>query len=107
MSVTSLGMSEMTLAAAITPTSRVQIAVQDLHSKGFKAEAMVADVTDLSVFAAMIEARPAFQILVNNAGDQPFPPAVRHHARGLRRHSRPQSAGCDLCAAGSNATDAC
>lgn len=43
-------------------------AVQDLRGKGLSAEAMVADVTDLSAFAAMIEARPAFNVLVNNAG---------------------------------------
>lgn len=43
-------------------------AVQELRGKGLSAEAMVADVTDLTAFAAMIEARPAFHVLVNNAG---------------------------------------
>lgn len=46
----------------------LEAAVQDLRGKGFSAEAMVADVTDLTAFAEMIEARPAFHVLVNNAG---------------------------------------
>ncbi|WP_277018233.1 SDR family NAD(P)-dependent oxidoreductase [Paracoccus hibiscisoli] len=46
----------------------LEAAVQDLRGKGLIAEAMVADVTDVSAFAAMIEARPAFDVLVNNAG---------------------------------------
>lgn len=43
-------------------------AVADLRAEGLTAEAMVADVTDIPAFAALIEARPAFHILVNNAG---------------------------------------
>lgn len=46
----------------------LEAAVQDLRGKGLIAEAMVADVTDVSAFAAIIEARPAFHVLVNNAG---------------------------------------
>lgn len=43
-------------------------AVQDLRDQGHAAQAMVADVTDLAAFADLIDTRPAFDVLVNNAG---------------------------------------
>lgn len=58
--------AEVTLCAR--SEDELEVAVQDLRGKGLSAHSMVADVTDLSTFAAMIEARPAFNILVNNAG---------------------------------------
>jgi NAD(P)-dependent dehydrogenase (short-subunit alcohol dehydrogenase family) len=58
--------------AAVTLCARsegeLQAAVADLRGQGLAAEAMVADVTDIPAFAALIEARPAFHVLVNNAG---------------------------------------
>lgn len=46
----------------------VEAAVAELSAQGLAAEAMVADVTDIPAFTALIKARPAFHILVNNAG---------------------------------------
>lgn len=46
----------------------VEAAVADLHGQGLAADAMVADVTDIPAFTALIETRPAFHVLVNNAG---------------------------------------
>ncbi|MBM3605876.1 MAG: SDR family oxidoreductase [Alphaproteobacteria bacterium] len=58
--------AEVTLCAR--STDELATAVEDLRGQGLAAEAMVADVTDLAGFAAMIEALPAFDVLVNNAG---------------------------------------
>lgn len=58
--------AEVTLCAR--SVDELEAAVHDLRGKGLSAHVMVADVTDLSAFAAMIEERPAFHILVNNAG---------------------------------------
>lgn len=58
--------------AAVTLCARsadeIAAAVADLRAAGHAAEAMVADVTDVSGFAARVAARPAFHVLVNNAG---------------------------------------
>ena len=64
--------------AAVTLCARsedeLQAAVADLRGKGLVAETMVANVTDIEAFAALIEARPAFHVLVNNAGtNRPSP----------------------------------
>lgn len=58
--------AEVTLCAR--SRDELDSAVADLRAEGLTAEAMVADVTDIPAFAALIEARPAFHILVNNAG---------------------------------------
>jgi NAD(P)-dependent dehydrogenase (short-subunit alcohol dehydrogenase family) len=42
--------------------------VADLRGAGHGAEAMVCDVTDVAAFRAAVEAVPAFDIFVNNAG---------------------------------------
>ncbi|MDQ0512135.1 SDR family NAD(P)-dependent oxidoreductase [Ancylobacter amanitiformis] len=39
-----------------------------LRGLGLKAEALPADVTDVEGFAALVAARPAFDVFVNNAG---------------------------------------
>ncbi|MEE2860067.1 MAG: SDR family NAD(P)-dependent oxidoreductase [Pseudomonadota bacterium] len=58
--------------AAVTLCARsedeVTAAAENLRARGLDAEAMVADVTDIAAFTALIEARPAFHVLVNNAG---------------------------------------
>lgn len=58
--------AEVTLCAR--SGDELDSAVADLRAEGLTAEAMVADVTDIPAFAALTEARPAFHILVNNAG---------------------------------------
>ncbi|MCB1348493.1 MAG: glucose 1-dehydrogenase [Maritimibacter sp.] len=46
----------------------IEALAEALGAAGHKAEAMVADVTDIAGFAAQVAARPAVDIFVNNAG---------------------------------------
>lgn len=46
----------------------VEALAADLRAAGHGAEAMVCDVTDVAAFRAAIEAVPAFDVFVNNAG---------------------------------------
>lgn len=46
----------------------IEAAAADLRAQGFAAEALPADVTDVEGFAALMAARPAFDVFVNNAG---------------------------------------
>lgn len=48
--------------------AEVEGVAEALTEQGFKAEAIVADVTDIAGFAALIAQRPAFDVFVNNAG---------------------------------------
>lgn len=58
--------------AAVTLCARsfdeIEAAAAELRAAGLTAEAMAADVTDISAFAALIAERPAFDVFVNNAG---------------------------------------
>ena len=58
--------------AAVTLCARSEDEVgalaRDLGARGCQAEPMVADVTDVSGFARLVAARPAFDVFVNNAG---------------------------------------
>ncbi|WP_421698146.1 SDR family NAD(P)-dependent oxidoreductase [Ancylobacter sp.] len=58
--------------AAVTLCARsageIGAAADELQAQGLKAEALPADVTDVEAFAALIAARPAFDVFVNNAG---------------------------------------
>ncbi|MEH6774396.1 MAG: SDR family NAD(P)-dependent oxidoreductase, partial [Cereibacter changlensis] len=58
--------AEVTLCAR--SADELTAAVDELRGRGLAAEALVADVTDIAGLAAQIEARPAFHVLVNNAG---------------------------------------
>lgn len=58
--------AEVTLCAR--SAGEIGAATEDLRALGLKAEAMPADVTDVEAFAALIAARPAFDVFVNNAG---------------------------------------
>lgn len=40
----------------------------DLHARGYKAEPLVADVTDIAGFATLVSDLPPFNIFINNAG---------------------------------------
>ncbi len=58
--------------AAVTLCARsgdeITAACDALLAEGLLAETMAADVTDVAGFAALIAARPAFDVFVNNAG---------------------------------------
>lgn len=58
--------------AAVTLCARsadeITAASDGLLAEGFHADTMAADVTDVAGFAALIAARPAFDVFVNNAG---------------------------------------
>lgn len=58
--------AEVTLCAR--SADEIETAAAELRAKGLEAEAMAADVTDVAGFAALIAARPAFDVFVNNAG---------------------------------------
>lgn len=58
--------AEVTLCAR--STDEIGAAAAALRAQGLKAEALPADVTDVEAFAALIAARPAFDVFVNNAG---------------------------------------
>jgi NAD(P)-dependent dehydrogenase (short-subunit alcohol dehydrogenase family) len=64
--------------AAVTLVARsageIEAAVASIHAAGGIAEAAVLDVSDLAAVAAFFEVRPAFDVLVNNAGtNRPMP----------------------------------
>lgn len=58
--------------AAVTLCSRTREDVETeaaaLTAAGLRAEALVADVTDVAGFVGHVDARPAFDVFVNNAG---------------------------------------
>jgi len=60
------------MGAQVTLCGRSRPALEDevakLVAAGFKADVMVADVTDIEAFAQKIQDAPTFDILVNNAG---------------------------------------
>lgn len=58
--------AEVTLCARTS--AEVEAVAKALTDLGFTADAMVADVTDIAGFAALIAQRPAFDVFVNNAG---------------------------------------
>ncbi|WP_425106435.1 SDR family NAD(P)-dependent oxidoreductase [Ancylobacter sp.] len=58
--------AEVTLCAR--SAGEIGAAADELRAQGLKAEALPADVTDVEAFAALIAARPAFYVFVNNAG---------------------------------------
>ncbi|RTL93243.1 SDR family oxidoreductase [Ancylobacter aquaticus] len=58
--------AEVTLCAR--SAGEIGAATDALRALGLKAEAFSADVTDVAGFAALIAARPAFDVFVNNAG---------------------------------------
>lgn len=58
--------AEVTLCAR--SAGEIGAATDALRALDLKAEALSADVTDVAGFAALIAARPAFDVFVNNAG---------------------------------------
>lgn len=58
--------AEVVLAARTF--SEVEAAAEDIVRAGGKADAIVLDVRDTDAVTALVEKRPAFHILVNNAG---------------------------------------
>ena len=58
--------AEVTLCARTG--AEVEAVAKALTDQGFKADALVADVTDIAGFATLIAQRPAFDVFVNNAG---------------------------------------
>ncbi len=58
--------AEVTLCAR--SAGEIGAAADELRAQGLKAEALPADVTDVQSFAALIAARPAFDVFFNNAG---------------------------------------
>lgn len=58
--------AHVTLAARTA--TEIEAAAAAIRAKGFSAEALVLDVTDLDAAEAALAARPAYEVLVNNAG---------------------------------------
>lgn len=58
--------AEVTLCARTA--SEIEDVAEEMCSAGLKADTLQMDVTDVAAFEAEIAARPAFQVLVNNAG---------------------------------------
>lgn len=58
--------AEVTLCARTA--AEIEAAAAALHAEGLAAEALALDVTDVTGFDAAMQARPAFDIFVNNAG---------------------------------------
>lgn len=56
------------VALCARSADEIGAAADELRAQGLKAEALPADVTDVEAFAALIAARPAFDVFVNNAG---------------------------------------
>jgi NAD(P)-dependent dehydrogenase (short-subunit alcohol dehydrogenase family) len=69
--------------AAVTLVARsaaeIEAAATALREAGREAEALELDITDIDAFAAAIAARPAYHVLVNNAGTAR--PALFHEIR--------------------------
>lgn len=57
-----------TVTLAARTAGEIEAAADDIRRAGGKAETLVIDVTDTAGFRAAIDARPAFDIFVNNAG---------------------------------------
>jgi len=64
------GLAEAGAAVTLVARSAGQIdqAAADIRTAGGAAESAILDVSDLAAVAAFFEARPAFHVLVNNAG---------------------------------------
>ncbi len=58
--------AEVTLCAR--SVGEIGAAADNLRARGLRAEALPADVADVEGFAALIAARPVFDVFVNNAG---------------------------------------
>lgn len=58
--------AEVTLVARTT--AEIEAGAEAIRSAGGKAEAALLDVSDLAMIEAFFTARPAFHVLVNNAG---------------------------------------
>lgn len=58
--------AEVTLCAR--SAGEIGAAAEALRSLGLRADALPTDVTDVEAFAALIAARPSFDVFVNNAG---------------------------------------
>ena len=56
------------VALAARTRAEIEEAAAEMRSEGGSAEALVLDVADPAAVAAALEARPAFDVLVNNAG---------------------------------------
>jgi NAD(P)-dependent dehydrogenase (short-subunit alcohol dehydrogenase family) len=56
------------VALAARTRAEIEEAAARMRSEGGSAEALVLDVADPAAVAAALEARPAFDVLVNNAG---------------------------------------
>jgi NAD(P)-dependent dehydrogenase (short-subunit alcohol dehydrogenase family) len=58
--------------AAVTLVARslpeIEAVAGAIHDAGGQAEALALDIADVAAFAAAVAARPAFHVLVNNAG---------------------------------------
>ena len=65
---TALAEAGATVTLCARTATEITEAVDALRGKGFQAEALVLDVTDLDAVATALAQAPAFQILVNNAG---------------------------------------
>ncbi|MDC7788802.1 SDR family NAD(P)-dependent oxidoreductase [Rhodoplanes sp. TEM] len=65
-SVLAEGGAHVTLAARTA--AEIEAAAAAIRAKGFSADALVLDVTDLDAVEAALAARPAYEVLVNNAG---------------------------------------
>ena len=64
-------------------------AIQQLRTQGLSANRLVADVTDVPAFSAQIDALPAFDVVVNNAGgNRPSSSPIRTTRRTRRERSR-------------------
>ncbi|MBB4122574.1 SDR family NAD(P)-dependent oxidoreductase [Martelella radicis] len=64
--------ADVTLCARTA--DEIEAIADALRHQGFRAEALVTDVTDTQHFAETVAALPAFDILVNNAGtNRPLP----------------------------------
>jgi NAD(P)-dependent dehydrogenase (short-subunit alcohol dehydrogenase family) len=58
--------AQVTLAAR--SSDEIEAAAEALRARGHAADALVLDVTDIEAVRAALAAKPAFHILVNNAG---------------------------------------
>lgn len=58
--------AQVTLAARTA--TEIEAAAQAIRARGHAAEALVLDVTNLDAVEAALAARPAYEVLVNNAG---------------------------------------
>ncbi len=58
--------ADVTLAAR--SRDEIEAGAAEIRAAGFKAQALVLDVTDIAATTAILDAGPAYDILVNNAG---------------------------------------